>query len=365
MTCPAVLLLTPGDRLEARRFIEGQGLTFEETYDDLVGIFEAESLVATGARSGFVLKMLAIDPDHQGAELLGELTTELMRLGRAAGHDVFWIFTRPANAPSFEQLNFRLLVTDGPVALLEFGSGFERYLASHGALRRPGRNAAIVANANPFTLGHLFLAEAAARAADTLYLFVVREDRSVFPFDVRFRLATESTRHLANVVLLDTSRYAVSAGTFPSYFLKQDDEVARAQMRIDAALFARCLAPPFGITRRFVGHEPYCAATASYNQAMSDVLPPHGIELVEIRRAENAAGFISATRVRDALAAGDIASIAQMVPAPTLAFLKSPEGSAIAKQLARDMGPDGADSDASGAAPVRPSKAPGRTVERN
>jgi [citrate (pro-3S)-lyase] ligase len=157
--------------------------------------------------------MLAINPDHQGGELLGGLTTELMRLGRTAGHDVFWIFTRPANAPTFEQLNFRLLVTDGPVALLEFGGGFERYLAAHDALRRTGRNAAVVVNANPFTLGHLFLVESAARAADTVYLFVVREDRSVFPFDA---LPAGHRIHAASLPTspCSTRRHAVSAGTF-------------------------------------------------------------------------------------------------------------------------------------------------------
>jgi [citrate (pro-3S)-lyase] ligase len=192
-----------------------------------------------------------------------------------------------------------------------------------------------VANANPFTLGHLFLVESAARMADTLYLFIVREDRSVFPFEVRYRLAAESTRHLANVVLLDTSRYAVSAGTFPSYFLKRDDEIARAQMRVDARLFGQRLAPPFGIVRRVVGHEPYCPATASYNRTMMDVLPEHGIELVEIRRTVNATGFISATRVRERLAAGDLDAVRSMVPPPTLAFLKSPEGAVIAGRLKR------------------------------
>ena len=85
--------------------------------------------------------------------------------------------------------------------------------------------------------------ECAAQRVDRLYLFVVREDRSVFPFDVRFRLALEATAHIRNVTVLDTSRYAVSAGTFPSYFLKRLDEVATAQMQIDLLLFAQRIAP--------------------------------------------------------------------------------------------------------------------------
>jgi [citrate (pro-3S)-lyase] ligase len=106
-------------------------------------------------------------------------------------------------------------------------------------------------------------------------------------------------------------------------------------MRIDARLFAACLAPPFGITRRFVGHEPFCPATASYNRAMREVLPEHGVELVEIRRLARGTGFISATTVREALAAGDDGAVADMVPPATLAYLRSPAGMAIAERLSR------------------------------
>jgi [citrate (pro-3S)-lyase] ligase len=337
MSSTAAPLTTPRDIREARRFIEAQGLSFESDYDDLVGSYESGALVATGARAGDVLKMLAIDPAHQGGELLGALVTELMRLGRAAGHEVFWVFTPPENAPTFERLNFRLLVTHGLVALLEYGGGLAQYIAAHAALRRPGRNGAVVANANPFTLGHLFLVETAARAVDTLYLFIVREDRSVFPFDVRYRLAEESTRHLPNVALLDTSRYAVSGGTFPSYFLKRNDDVARSQMQIDVRLFASQLAPAFFVTRRFVGHEPCCATSAAYNSAMAEVLPEYGMEFVEVRRAGGSDGFISATKVRDAVAKRDFEAIARMAPPPTLAFLRSPAGRAVAERLAVEM----------------------------
>lgn len=40
-------------------------------------------------------------------------------------------------------------------------------------------------NANPFTLGHRYLAEAAARSCDRLHVIAVREDASEFPFALR------------------------------------------------------------------------------------------------------------------------------------------------------------------------------------
>ena len=67
--------------------------------------------------------------------------------------------------------------------------GFGRYLRDLEQTRRPGRSAALVMNANPFTLGHRYLAETAAAACDTLHLFLVSEDASLVPFSVRKELA--------------------------------------------------------------------------------------------------------------------------------------------------------------------------------
>ena len=59
-----------------------------------------------------------------------------------------------------------------------------------------GKSAALVMNANPFTLGHQYLAENAAAACDILHLFVVSEDASLVPFAVRKWLAAEGVKHL-------------------------------------------------------------------------------------------------------------------------------------------------------------------------
>ena len=121
MASPAVSLLTPSDRLAARRFIEAQGLTFEETYDDLVGVFEAESLVATGARAGFVLKMLAIDPGHQGGGLGAVLLHHGINRAARSGHPVV-LETFSERAVSFYLRNgFHLLLDDvEPVSGIRF-----------------------------------------------------------------------------------------------------------------------------------------------------------------------------------------------------------------------------------------------------
>jgi [citrate (pro-3S)-lyase] ligase len=308
---------------EARALIEACGLRFEPAFDDLIGLYEQGRLVACAARAGYVLKMLAIAPSHQGSDTLGELVTRLIQSGLAAGQETLFVFTPPQNAPTFQALNFRLLVAHGQAALLEYGPGLPAYLAEHAALITPGRNGAVVVNGNPFTLGHLYLVEQAAAQVDRLYLFVVREDRSVFPFAVRFRLAQEATAHLANVTVLDSSRYAVSAGTFPSYFLKRLDTHSAAQMQIDLRLFCQRLAPPFHVATRFAGQEPLCPTTAAYNVMMAEVLGEFGIGMVELARCAAGGQPISATRVRAAFRAGDWSTLAQLVPPATLAFLRS------------------------------------------
>jgi [citrate (pro-3S)-lyase] ligase len=333
-----VPLLSERDRHEARALIEAEGLRFEPGADDVVGLYEDGRLQATGARAGYVLKMLVLAPDYQGGEALGELVTALVQRGMAAGHETFFVFTRPEHVPSFERLNFRLLVAHAQAALLEVGPGLAAYLQAHRPLVRAGRNGAIVVNGNPFTLGHLHLAETAAGRVDHLYLFVVREDRSVFPFAVRFRLAQEATAHLANVLVLETSRYAVSAGTFPSYFLKQLDDASLLQMQLDVRLFATALAPPFSVGTRFVGDEPYCATTAAYNRTMRDVLGEYGIDWVEVPRLAEAGCAISATHVRAALGRGDLDRLASWVPPATMAFLHTDEGKVIADRLACSLG---------------------------
>jgi [citrate (pro-3S)-lyase] ligase len=331
-------LLTRADRERARRLVEARGLAFVEGTDDLVGAFQAGELVATGARVGRVLQMLAIDPAWQGGSLLGELVGELSARARAAGEEQLFVFTRPESAASFEALGFRLLASHGRAALLEHGDGLGRWLAAHRPLLQPGDNGAVVVNCNPFTLGHQHLLEQAAARVDTLYAFVVREDRSAFPFAARLRLVREGTAHLPSLRVLDTGPYAVSAVTFPGYFLRDPGDRAAAQMGIDLTLFGRRIAPFFQVRHRFFGEEPYCDTTRAYNQAMLRILPACGVEAVEIPRRAAGGAAISASAVRAALRAGALEGLEALVPETTLRWLRGPEGRAVRERLDAEGG---------------------------
>jgi [citrate (pro-3S)-lyase] ligase len=330
------LLLAPSDRERARGLVEAAGLSFEDGADELVGVFEGGELVATGARQGDVLKMLAIEPSRQGGSLLGELVGDLAARARAAGHDGLFVFTRPESAPSFEALGFTLLASHGRAALLEHGDGLRRWLDARREAAPPGGAAAVVMNCNPFTLGHRHLVERAAERSGVLHLFVVREERSAFPFEVRRRLVLEGTRDLASVRVLDTGRYAVSALTFPSYFLRDGGARAEAQMGLDLALFGRHIAPSLGIRRRFFGSEPLCASTRAYNDAMRRLLPGFGVEPVEVPRLEAGGAPVSASRVREALRSGRLGEARDLVPEPTWRFLTSEEAGPVLARLRQE-----------------------------
>lgn len=326
-------LVSNADRAAARILIERSDLMFEEGFDELLGIHEMGQLVAVGARAGHVLKMLAVEPSQQGGPLLGEILTALLARGMEAGLQSFFVFTKPEYVSTFGALNFRLLASQGKAALLEYGNGLNKWLNSKQSLVRQGQNGAVVMNCNPFTRGHHYLVENAARQVDNLYLFVVREERSVFPFNIRFSLVQEGVRDIDNVIVLDTSDYCVSAATFPTYFLKKDDPVAQIQMELDVSLFASQIAPFFDIKRRFVGTEPNCPLTQHYNLTMKQLLPLYGIELTEIERQQVGQTAISASRVRQLLANGDLAQLQDWVPESTLAFLLGERGEAIRRQL--------------------------------
>jgi len=326
-------LISRRDLQLARNLVESSGLAFEENFDVLVGIFEAGALVAVAARQGNILKMFAIAPSHRGGPALGELATELIRGGSAAGCETFFVFTAPQNAAAFQALNFAPLVHHGQAVLLEYGGGLPRYLAAHRHLVRPGRNGAVVVNCNPFTRGHRYLIEQAAGQVDHLYVFVVREDRSAFPFAVRLQLVEEGVRDLPNISVLDSSDYAVSAVTFPAYFLKDPDAASTVQMEIDLMLFGRHIAPFFHIDRRFIGSEPYCRTTRRYGETMRRLLPDYGVETVQLERLQAGAEAVSAWRVREALRREAYEELRRLVPRSTFDFLLSDAAREIREKL--------------------------------
>lgn len=172
-------------------------------------------------------------------------------------------------------------------------------------------------NCNPFTLGHRYLIEQAAKQVERLFVMVVREDCSLFAYAERKAMVEQGVAHLKNVTVIDGSEYAISQATFPTYFLKRLDDAADTQMLLDLDLFRRHIAPALGATVRFVGTEPTDQLTRRYNELMHEVLT----DVREISRLEKEGNAVSASRVRKAMEQGDMSTIRQLVPPTTLPYI--------------------------------------------
>ena len=181
----------------------------------------------------------------------------------------------------------------------------------------PPRGGVVVMNCNPFTLGHRYLIEQAAKQVERLYVMVVREDCSLFAYTERKAMVEQGVADIKNVTVIDGSDYAISRATFPTYFLKRLDDAADTQMLLDLDLFRRHIAPALGATVRFVGTEPTDQLTRRYNQLMHEVLK----DVRETDRLEKDGNAVSASRVRKAMEEGDMNTIRQLVPPTTLPYI--------------------------------------------
>jgi len=326
-------LTSNADRDAARSLVASTCLKFEEGFDDLVGIFDARRLVACGARAGRVLKMLVVDPAHRGEGLLGDIVAELMRRGREAGVDGFFIFTRPETSPVFEGLAFKQLVCTDHAALLEHGNGLHHYFRQRAGLIRSGRNAAVVLTSDPFSSGHQHLAEHASERADWVYVLVPSEGRFVWPLDVRLDLARQGTRHLSNVIVTETGPYALSSATFPAYFLKPGEAADEVRLEVDVELFARHLAPAFSLETRVAGTEPLDPMLRRYNQIMQKGLARRAIRFLQVERKKLGGRWINTAAVHKAFMNRDLPLLQELVPEPTFAHLQSPESEPFIETL--------------------------------
>ena len=294
------------------------------------------NVIATGSCFGPTLRCFAVSRDHQGEGLLNEIVAHLIEVQQQRGNLHLFLYTKVSSAKFFESLGFyEIARVDGTLVFMENRkTGFSGYLKGLEKTKKPGRSAALVMNANPFTRGHQYLAETAAAQCHTLHLFVLSEDASLVPFTVRKRLVREGVAHIPNVVLHDSGPYIISSATFPSYFLKDEAAVIDGHARLDLAVFAR-IAAALGVTVRYVGEEPTSQVTGLYNRIMVSELPAAGIECRVIPRKEADGKAISASTVRQVLQAGDWETLKTLVPPTTYRYFTSPEAAPVLERIRR------------------------------
>lgn len=348
---------TPRQRQRIEAFLKRNGLRFDDMHYYAAITDDDGDMIAGGGLKGNVIKCVAVDDAHKGEAIANTLISHLIAHANEEGHSNVMLFTKPKNRQLFESLSFRLLAEAPEAVLMETGiGGINNMVEQLKKIKEEGevckennqeckkeektnlnittpqhlntstpqplttttpRRGVVVMNCNPFTLGHRYLIEQAAKQVERLFVMVVREDCSLFAYAERKAMVEQGVAHLKNVTVIDGSEYAISQATFPTYFLKRLDDAADTQMLLDLDLFRRHIAPALGATVRFVGTEPTDRLTRRYNQLMHEVLA----DVREIVRLEKEGNAVSASRVRKAMEQGDMSTIRQLVPPTTLPYI--------------------------------------------
>lgn len=347
----------PRQRQRIEAFLKRNGLRFDDMHYYAAITDDDGEMIAGGGLKGNVIKCVAVDDAHKGEAIANTLISHLIAHANEEGHSNVMLFTKPKNRQLFESLSLRLLAEAPEAVLMETGiGGINNMVEQLKKIKEEGEvckennqeckkeektnlnittpqhlnpstpqplttttplRGVVVMNCNPFTLGHRYLIEQAAKQVERLFVMVVREDCSLFAYAERKAMVEQGVAHLENVMVIDGSEYAISQATFPTYFLKRLDDAADTQMLLDLDLFRRHIAPALGATVRFVGTEPTDQLTRRYNELMHEVLA----DVREIVRLEKEGNAVSASRVRKAMEQGDMSTIRQLVPPTTLPYI--------------------------------------------
>ncbi len=295
---------------DLKAFLHSMGLDYDERIDfTVIGTDDDGAIIACASLDQNICKCIAVSDDHQGEGITATLITELRKEAFARNADHLFLFTKPMNRAQFTDMAFFPIGQTTDVLLMESKRNCARDYARSlkedapaAANGQPGRIGAIVMNANPFTAGHRYLVETAAKECELVHVFVVSEDKSYFSFAERWKRVTEGVADIPNVRVHETKQYMISSVTFPTYFIKDKARIEDVRCRLDLAVFADVFAKEMGITVRYVGTEPNDKVTALYNEIMKEYLPGKGIEVREIPRLTDENGeVISASRIRKQL----------------------------------------------------------------
>ena len=330
---------------QAEALLIREGIRLDGNLDYTCGMYDDDyNLVATGSCFKNTLRCMAVSSDHQGEGLMNEIVTHLVNVQFERGNTHLFLYTKCTSAKFFGDLGFyEIARIDGELVFMENErSGFQHYLEglkketaaflNDGTADSVENVAAIVMNANPFTRGHRYLVEKAARENDLVHLFAVSEDASLVPYSVRKKLIADGTADLGNVLIHDSGPYIISSATFPSYFQKDEEAVIRGHALLDLTIFSR-IAEALGIRRRYVGEEPKSLVTGIYNEIMQTQLPEHGVECIVIPRLTKGPEAISASTVRQALKSGNMEAFKELVPASTYDYFTSPEAAPVLNRI--------------------------------
>ena len=314
--------------------LEQEGIRRDRNLDYSCGVFDDGELIACGSSFHNTLRCLAVSSDHRGEGLMNQVVSHLMERQVNLGNSHVFLYTKVKNERIFKDLGFyEIARVDGSLVFLENRrDGFARYLRSLEKTRRDGKCAAVVMNANPFTLGHRYLIETAARENDFVHLFLLSEEAGPIPFAVRKKLVQAGVADLGNVIFHESGPYIISSANFPSYFLRDEDDAILAHARLDLAVFEK-IAAALNLSARYVGEEKSSHVTALYNRTMAELLPRMGLAFREIPRLQADGETVSASTVRQAIHDGRLEDYRQLLPQTTYDYFMSGEAAPVAAAI--------------------------------
>lgn len=327
---------------KVEEFLKAQGLELDKNIDYTVTLENDGQIIGTGSFGGDVIKCMAIDEKFRGYGISNIIASELINEEYRIGNSKLFVFTKPDNENLFNQLGFYTLERAEKAIILENDKhGIERYcnkLINESLYKdinsKNYKNiASIVMNCNPFTLGHKYLIEKASNENDLVHLFILDEDKSIFPAKVRYDLVEKGIGRLNNVILHKAKDYIISSATFPTYFLKNENDILKSQAQLDAKIFVKYIAKSLNINKRYVGTEPICKVTSEYNKVLKEILPENDIELIEVERKTFNNEIISASKVREFIKEDKFDELRNFIPQSTYDFLNSEDGIEIVDKI--------------------------------
>ena len=307
---------------------------FEYEYDITYSIlvYDEDKLVATSSLANNVMKCFLVIKEYTNQNITNLMFSHLVNYMSQLNIFHYFVYTIPRNELIFTSLNMKTIVMTMNTVLLEGGDEINNVLTS---LRdeyalSDNKKAAVIINANPMTLGHLYLIETASKENKEVLVFVVSEDLSSFPFLDRFEIIKSATSYLKNVTVLPTLSYLVSKITFPKYFLKEDQLIKDEQTLIDVLVYKQYYEKIFNINIRYLGEEPFSFNTNKYNQVLKTYLGSH---VKIIKRKKIGEKIVSASLVRKLLKENNTEEIKKYVPLATYEYLVSEKGQLVVKRI--------------------------------
>ncbi len=329
-----VLLNTKKQIVEYQNLLEDAGLKYEEKKYKL-GVYLNKELVGGISFEENCILQLVVREEFKGKGISNILISEVIKYAFTINIFHLFVYTKPDNETQFNDLGFHTIIkVDNVVFLENKRNGIVDYCKELESKKVAGEKiGSLVMNLNPITLGHKYLIDKALEKCDHVHIFVVKENKSVFEYEDRYRLLKEVVKDYEDVTVHNGSEYIISTATFPTYFIKSEECISDAYAKLDTNIFGKYISKALNINYRYVGTEPYCKTTNVYNKNLKEELPKYGVVVEEISRIEIESNTISASKVRELIKKGEVEESYKFLPNATKEFLKTEKGKETIKKI--------------------------------